>query len=140
MDAAPGDRTYRVTGTQPYFMLAVLVALTAFAPVVLARALRGDHSWFDLIWLGILGWFWFNALDRIAYRIDVHGEAVEFRSIARRRHTCLGRIESISSRQGGVVTIRYDGGRVDLVGAIDGLYDFVGRVKSANPVVRLRGI
>jgi hypothetical protein len=140
MAARPGDRSYRVTGLQPYFMLTVLVGLTAFAPLVLWKALHGDHPWFDLIWLGILVWFWFNALDRVAYRIDLRGDAVEFRSIAHRRRTSLERIESITSRQGGVVTVRYEGGRVDLVGALDGLHDFISRVEAANPAVRLRGV
>ena len=121
-------------------MLAVLVALTAFAPVVVGQALDGKHAWFDVIWLGILVWFWFNALYRIAYRIDVRCDAVEFRSVARRRNTSLARILSISSRPGGVVTIHYDGGRVDLLGAVDGFHDFIGRVKAANPAVRLRGV
>jgi hypothetical protein len=132
------DRSYRISGLQPYGMLAVLVVLTAFAPFVVAS--RANRNWFTIVWLGILAWFWFNALVRAAYRIDVVGEAVEIRSLARCRHTTLSGIRSIKSRQAGFVTIRFDGGRFDLIGAVDGFHDFVTRVKSANPAVELQGV
>jgi hypothetical protein len=138
MTSLPSDRSYRVSGLQPYGMLAVLVVLTAFAPFVVATA--ANRNWFTVVWLGILAWFWFNALVRVEYRIDVAGEAVELRSLARRRQTTFSGIRSIKSRQTGFVTIRFDHGRVDLIGAIDGFHEFIARVKSANPAVELRGV
>jgi hypothetical protein len=135
-------RTYRVSGFQLYFMLAVLVILTATAPLVVLSIFRqGEDTWFAVIWLAILAWFWFNALVRVAHRIDVSGEDVEFRTIARSRRTSLNRIRSIRSSQlGGHATIRFDEGRFDVFGAIDGWHDFITRVKAANPAVELKGI
>jgi hypothetical protein len=140
MNAMLSDRTYRISGIQPHFALGVLILLTAFAPLVLAQAMGGAHALFDLIWLAGLTWFWFNALIRIAYRIDVTGDAVVFKSIARRHRTSLSRIRSMRSRSGGLVTVRWDEGRVDLWGAFDGWHDFVNRVIAANPSVELQGV
>lgn len=93
-----------------------------------------------MIWLAILAWFWFNALFRFAYRIDVSGDTVEFKTLARRRATRLSRIRSIRSGNVGSVVVRFEGGRVDIAGALDGWHDFVTRVKEANPAVELKGV
>ena len=122
MEDFSSERTYRIVGAQPYAMLAVLAILTAASPVA-----------------GI-AWFWYFALFRAAYRIRVAGDGVEFRSLARRRRTPLGAVRSIRSRQIGTATIRFDGGRVDILGSLDGWHDFVNRVEAANPAVELSGV
>ena len=132
-------RTYRISGFQPYFMLLVLVILTAFSPVVALSFLRSG-GWFNLIWLAVLGWFWFNALVRTVYRIDLRGDMVQFKTLATRKETRVDRIRSIRSASVGYVTIRFEGGRVDVVGALDGWHDFVSRVKDGNPAVELKGV
>jgi hypothetical protein len=132
-------RTYRISGFQPYFMLLVLVILTAFSPVVALSFLRSG-GWFNLIWLGVLGWFWFNALFRTVYRIDLRGDMVRFKTLATRKETRFDQIRSIRSVSVGYVTIRFEGGRVDVVGALDGWHDFVSRIKDRNPAVELKGV
>jgi hypothetical protein len=141
VETGQGEREYRVVGFQAYLSLIVLVILTAVgAPLLAGGAFRGSSGLFDLVWLALLAWFWFNALVRYAFRVRVSGDEVEFKSIARTRRTKLALIRSIRSRQRGVVTFRFDGGRVDVLGPLDGLHDFVSRVESANPGVQLRGV
>ncbi len=130
--------TYRISGVQPYFMLLVLAALTAFSPFVLAHAISSG-SWFELIWVAVVLWFWFTTIWRAAYRVDVAGDTVEFRSILWRRGTHLSQIRSIRARGPRYVIVRFEGGRAELYGAIDGWHDFVKRVKAANPTVELKG-
>jgi hypothetical protein len=133
-----GERVYRVSGLQPYLMLVVLAAFTAFSPFVLGHAISSG-SWFELFWVAVVLWFWLTTIWRAAYRIDVAGDTVEFRSILWRRRTPLKQIRSIRARGPRYVIVSFEGGRAELYGAIDGWHDFVKRVKSANPGVELRG-
>jgi hypothetical protein len=133
-----GQHTYRIGRVESLFSLAVLVAITAFAPLVLWHALK-HGSWFEVLWLAILTWFWFNVLFRFAYRITVEGDEVEFKTLARRYRTSMTRIRSISSRSG-MQRIRWEGGRVEIWRTFDGWLDFVTRVKAANPAVELKGV
>jgi len=132
------QRTYRVSGVQSYFMLAVLAMITCAGSA--AVFLAGHMGWFAVAWFGVLGWLWFNALIRVAYRIDVSGEEVTFRSVTRRRQTRISSIHSIRSRQGGMATIRFGTGRVDVIGPVDGWYEFVTLAKTANPACELKGV
>ncbi len=85
------DRTYRSSGLQQHLMLAVLTILTAFTPFVLGHAISSGR-WFELVWVAIVLWFWITTVWRAAYRFDVSGDTVEFRSILWRRRTRLGEL------------------------------------------------
>jgi hypothetical protein len=131
-------RSYRIYGFQPYFMLIGLAVITCVGSATLI--LKGGPAWFEVAWFAVLGWFWFNALVRVSYRIDLAGDDVTFRSIVRRRQTRLSTVSSIRSRQAGLTTIRFSSGRVDVVGPIDGWHEFVTLVKTANPACELKGV
>ena len=133
---ATAARTYRITGVQPYVMLLVLAAATAFAPFVLGHALS-TRSWFELIWVAVVLWFWCTTIWRAAYRIDVTAHTVEFRSLLWRRSIPLGRLRSIRARGSGFAVVRFRGGRVDLYGTVEGWDEFVTRVRAANRHVRV---
>jgi hypothetical protein len=130
--------TYRISGITPYLMFAALLLFTAFVPITLVKFVQ-TGEWFYLAWVAALGWFWFNAL-RTAYRIEVEGDAVTFRTLGGRKLTTLSRVHSIRSTNAGHTTVRFEGGRVDLLGGFDGFHDFVARVKQANPSVELKGV
>jgi hypothetical protein len=135
---ATAARTYRITGLQPYVMLLVLAAATAFAPFVLGHAIS-TRSWSELIWVAVVVWFWCSTIWRAAYRIDVTADTVEFRSILWRRAIPLSRLRSIRGRGSGFAVVRFRGGRVDLYGTVNGWDEFVTRVTAANRHVRLIG-
>ena len=137
MDATAA-RTYRITGLQPYVMLLVLAAATAFAPFVLGHAIS-TRSWFELIWVAVVVWFWLATIWRAAYRIDVTADAVEFRTILWRRVIPVSRLRSIRARGAGFAVVRFRGGRVDLYGIVDGWDEFVARVTAANRHLRVFG-
>lgn len=139
MSAIAADhRTYRISGIQPYLMLFVLAIPTAFSPFVLGHAIS-HRSWFELAWVAVVVWFWVTTIWRAAYRFDVSGDAVEFRTILWRRKTRLDQIHSIRARGPRYVVIRFEGGRAELYGTIDRWRDFVKQVKAANPAVELGG-
>ena len=131
-------RSYRIAGLQPYLMLAGLAVITCVGSTTLI--LHPGPAWFDVGWFAALGWFWFNALVRVAYRIDLVGDDATFRSIVRRRQTRMSEISSIRCRQAGRTTIRFGNGRVDVVGPIDGWHEFVSLVKTANPACERKGV
>jgi hypothetical protein len=130
--------TYRLSGVTPYVMFAGLLLFTAFVPITLVKFAQ-TGEWFYLAWAAAVGWFWFNAL-RTAYRIELEGDQVVFRTLGGRKRTMLPRIRSIRSTNAGYTTVRFDDGRVDLLGGFDGFHDFVTRVKQANPSVVLKGV
>jgi hypothetical protein len=132
------SRTYRVTGTQQYVMLAILTIFTVFTPFVLAHAVSSGN-WFELAWVAVVLWFWVTAIWRAAYRFEVSGDVVEFGTILWRRRTPLQKIRSIRAFGPRYVIVQFEGGRADLYGPIDGWPDFVARVKAANPAVELKG-
>jgi hypothetical protein len=119
-------------------MLLVLAAATAFAPFVLGHAISA-RSWFELIWVAVVFWFWFSTIWRAAYRIDVTDDTIEFRSILWRRAIPVGRLRSIRARGSGFAVVRFRGGRVDLYGTVERWDEFVARVTAANRHVRLSG-
>jgi hypothetical protein len=87
--------TYRFSGVTPYVMFAGLLLFTAFVPITLVKFAQ-TGEWFYLAWAAAVGWFWFNAL-RTAYRIELEGDEVVFRTLGGRKRTMLPRIRSIRS-------------------------------------------
>jgi hypothetical protein len=135
---ATAARTYRITGLQPYVMLLVLSAATAYSPFVLGHALSA-RSWFELVWVGVVLWFWCSTIWRAAYRVDVTADTVEFRSILWRRSIPVSRLRSIRGRGSGFAVVRFRGGRVDFYGTVEGWDEFVTGVRAANRHVNVIG-
>ena len=135
MNAPAAARTYRIGGVQPYLMLLVLAACTAFAPFVLAHAVS-TRSWWELGWALVVICFFLSAVWRAAYRIDVQRGTVEFRSILWRRSVPLRHVRWIRSGPGFAV-VRLRRGTVHVYGTVAGWEDFVGRVRNANTRVRI---
>jgi hypothetical protein len=117
-------------------MLLVLAACAAFSPFVLGHAIS-SRSWFELLWVGVVFWFWCATIWKAAYRIDVTNDTVEFRSILWRRRALLNQIRWIRHGASGFAVVRFEGGSISLYGAVEGWQDFVKRVKDANGSVRV---
>jgi hypothetical protein len=128
--------TYQTSGMNRVFMLAVLSTITAFSPLVLLSA--SDEP-FLIAWLAILVFFWYVMLYRLAHEIRIENSTATFRGLVRRSTVPLHRISRLHGRSN-VLTVRWERGRVDLLLPVDGLSDFVNRVKAANPAVELVGI
>jgi hypothetical protein len=135
VNATAAARTYRIGGIQPYLMLLVLAACAVFAPFVLGHAIS-SRSWFELLWVGIVLWFWCKTIWKAAYRIDVLNDAVEFRSILWRRRAALSQIRWIR-HSASFAVVRFEGGSVLLYGAVEGWQDFVRCVRAANGSARV---
>jgi hypothetical protein len=130
------EHTYRSARINRVFMFAVLGAITAFSPLV---AFSARQEPFLVVWLAILGFFWYVMLYRLAHEIRLGNGTATFRGLVRHSKVPVQRISRLQVR-GNVLTVRWERGRVDLLFPIDGLHDFVKRVKAANPTVELVGI
>jgi hypothetical protein len=136
VNATAAARTYRIGGIQPYVMLLVLAGCTAFALYLLGHA-SSSGSWFELAWAGIVLWLWCSTIWRAAYRIDVRGDVVEFRSILWRRRFSLHEIRWIRYGRSGFAVVRLEGGVIPLYGSVDGWDDFLRRVKRVNATAQV---
>ncbi len=136
VNATAAARTYRIGGLQPYVMALVLAACAAFSPFVLGHAIS-SRSWLELGWVGVVVWFWCTTVWSAAYRIDVANDTVEFRFILWRRRVSLSKIRWIRSAGPGFAVVHFEGGTVQLYGAVDDWHDFVSQVRRANPALRL---
>jgi len=137
-----GPSVYRI-GSYAYLFLAVVVFFTligflAFLPDAMRNA---DDRLFAAIWLGILGWFWFNIL-RTPYeaRISPDG-SVRFRGLARTVIVAAADIREIRGLSGGYgMMIGHASGRIWLRMGFTENFQFLTRIRQLNPSVRFRGI
>ena len=96
---------------------------------------------FGIVWLGIVGWYWFWVLS-MPHTITVSESGnVEFISVIRTRRTTFRDIKSIKpySSQFGFLIVRTGGGKIRILNQFDGFHDFILRLKTASPAVELRG-
>jgi hypothetical protein len=107
-------------------MLAVLVGCVAFVPFAVASGLR-----LAFVWAALVGWLVCSALWKAAYRIDVSGDTIEFRTLLLRRSFPLGHVRWVrGSRSFAVVRLRH--ATLHLYGAVGDWDDFVASVRRAN--------
>jgi hypothetical protein len=99
-----------------------LVIFAAFVPIGFVEFFGTDERFF-LVWAVLVVCGLVHALFRMPYRIDLDGDEVEFRMLARTQRTRISRIRSIRGNDG-AVTIRFDDGSVELADAFDDFYDF----------------
>jgi hypothetical protein len=115
-----------------------LIGFLAFLPDAMRNA---DDRLFAAIWLGILGWFWFNIL-RTPYeaRISPDG-SVRFRGLARTVVVAAADIREIRGLSGGYgMMIGHASGRLWLRMGFTENFQFLTRIRQLNPSVRFRGI
>ena len=135
MNATAAARTFRIGGFQPYAMLLVLMGCAVFAPVVVAHALS-TRSWWQLGWAALVVWFSCSVVWRAAYRIDVRGDRLEFRSMLWHRSVRVRDVRWIRTGRGFAV-IRLRRATVHVYGPAEGWDEFVGYVRTANRRVRV---
>ncbi len=143
-----GPIRYRMTGLMPWFCLPILGLITAlgFPLVVVGIATGSPPLWFGLVWLGALGWMWFQALVGINFEVTLWPDdgRLQFRSVLRTRQAAIADLTSVAPSYGGMnpllVTFRYRGGSVQVPRTLDGWYDLITRVRNDNPTVQLQGV
>jgi hypothetical protein len=135
VNAPAAARTYRIGGIQPYLMLLVLAACTAFSPFVLTHAIS-NRSWLELGWAAVVIWIFGGTVWRAAYRIDLQNELVEFRGLLWRQVVPLRHVKWIRCGHGFAV-VRLRRGTVHVYGAVEGWDDFISRARRANARLRV---
>jgi len=135
VNAPAAARTYRIGGIQPYLMLLVLAACTAFSPFVLTHAIS-TRSWLELGWAAVVIWIFGGTVWRAAYRIDLQNELVEFRGLLWRQVVPLRHVKWIRCGHGFAV-VRLRRGTVHVYGAVEGWDDFISRARRANARLRV---
>jgi hypothetical protein len=94
-----------------------------------------------ILWLGIVGWYWYWILS-MPHTIGVSESGnVEFIGVTRTRRTTLREIKSIKpyTAQFGFLLVKTGSGKIRILNQFDGFHDFIIRLKTANPAVELRG-
>lgn len=140
-DGSPGDhRTYRITSASAYAQLVGPFVLLLALPIAIWQAITTPEvAWFLLPWCALALWTWSRAGLLTAYRIDVVGSAITFKTLVSTHSTSLDQIRSIKSRHGHY-RVAWDARKVWVIAPMDDWHDFVTRVKSANPAVQLSGV
>jgi hypothetical protein len=140
MDATD-SHTYRITSAYAYLQLFGPFLILLAAPIAAWQAITTPSAaWFLVIWSGVALWGAYRTAFRTAYRINLSGDSITFKTLATTTAVNLDQIQSIKSRQARYVTVSWDGGKVWVVGPMNDWYDFVTRVKTANPAVQLSGV
>lgn len=93
------------------------------------------------VWLGVLAWVWYAYL-RIPYAIGWReDDTIEIRSPLRRLTLTPQEIVAIKGMflSPGFLRLKHSGGTVRLMAQMDGLHEFISRVRAANPAVEVKG-
>ena len=127
-------------------MVGILGLLTLVAPLFVWEAIRSGNSGqigFMAIWLAVLGRGLYEVLYRVALSIEMTDDgACRFRAPLRVASCRASEITEIKASvfRGNYVTVRWGGGFVRILTPLNGMHDFVSRVKVASPSVALRGV
>ncbi|MDX6524488.1 MAG: hypothetical protein QOI17_2001 [Gaiellales bacterium] len=127
-------------------MVAILGLLTLVAPLFVWEAIRSGNSGqigFITIWVAILGRGLYEVLYRVALSVEMTDDAAcRFRAPLRVTSCRASEITEIKANVFGrnYVTVRWGGGSMRIMTPVDGMHDFVSRVKDASPSVALRGV
>jgi hypothetical protein len=140
---AGSSATYVTTGLTRWFGLVFPFVFIVGIGLALREVVTGaGPGWFLLPWCVGAAWGVYQGAFRTVRRIDVRGTSVVFTTtFGRRFETTLTQIDPIRARRQSVsYAVRYDGGKLTIGGPMNGWYDFVSRVKAANPAVELWGV
>ena len=112
-------------------MLAVLAGCVAFVPFAVSSGLR-----LGLAWAALVLWLVCSVLWKAAYRIDVSGDTIEFRTLLLRRRFPLRHVRWVrGSRSFAVVRLRH--ATLHLYGAVGDWDGLIASMRQANRRVRI---
>ena len=139
-------KTYKVIPVNLVFLYALLGFLTLIGVFAGYQGLvqpeaPGALRLIGIVWFGVLAWIWYFYL-RIPVAITWRDEGVlEFKSPIRTIEVPVAEIIAIKSLplSWGFIRITYKGGSLRLINQITGLYELIGAVKAANPLVEIKG-
>ena len=139
-------KTYKVIPLNLIFLYALLGFLTLIAAFVGYQGLMrpqamGALRFIEIAWFVVLAWIWYYYL-RIPMAITWREEGVlTFKSPIRTIEVPVAEIIAIKSLplSWGFIRITYKGGSLRLINQITGLYELIGAVKAANPLVEIKG-
>jgi hypothetical protein len=137
--------TYRITTGPAIFWTAGYVALLLFAVIeVLPRwiLLPSDsfEFWFLGFWCLAVAWGWYGYLTT-PFELRIANGRIFFRSWLRRRQIEASAITVTKSPFfWHVIRIRFTGGTLVVPAQIEGLYEFLSRLKKLNPTVEIQGL
>jgi len=139
-------KTYKVVPLNLIFLYALLGFLTLIGVFVGYQGFKrpealGALHLIEIVWFVVLAWIWYYYL-RIPVAITWREEGVlEFKSPIRTIAVPVDEIIAIKAvpLSWGVIRITYKGGSLRLINQITGLYELIGAVKAANPLVEIKG-
>ena len=139
-------KTYKVIPLNLIFLYALLGFLTLIGVFVGYQGFMrpqafGALSLIEIVWFVVLAWIWYYYL-RIPVAITWREEGVlTFKSPIRTIKVPVAEIIAIKAvpLSWGVIRITYKGGSLRLINQITGLYELIGAVKAANPLVEIKG-
>jgi hypothetical protein len=121
--------------------LFTIVGLLLVSGVFPSAEGHGPPRFFGILWLGMVGWYWYWILS-FPHKITASetGEII-FISLLRRRTVFGAEIESIKPdrAQFGFLVVRTANRKIRLLNQFDGFHDFIINLKAMNPTVELRG-
>src|SRR5262245_11912472 len=134
----------RVYGVESfaYLFVAVVVLFTVvgFALVLPDAIGNSENAPFDIFWLAVLGWFWFNIL-RSPYRVTLQEDRLDIRCLARRLSipvSAVTEVRRLEFRSG--VLLNSTQGRVWFRAYPNDMFDLLTRLRQINPDIRIRGV
>jgi hypothetical protein len=136
--------TYRLSRQILVFLYGLLAFMTLLGLVLVLNVVlrggdRGPQSVVLVLWLGVLAWVWYAYL-RIPYAIHWPEDGtIEITSPLRRLTLAPRDIVSLKGMflSPGFLKLRHTGGKIILLAQMDGLHEFIIRVKAANPQVEV---
>jgi hypothetical protein len=139
-------KTYKVIPLNLIFLYVLLGFLTLIGAFVgyqgfMRPQTPGALRLIEIVWFGILVWIWYYYL-RIPVAITWREEGIlTFKSPIRTIEVPVDEIIAIKAvpLSWGFIRITYKGGSLRLINQITGLYELIGAVKAANPMVEIKG-
>ncbi len=139
--------TYRTARGTLIFHFSLLVILTIFVgPMVMAQLpklyeSRLPMAIFAAAWVFALLWAWYVYLSTPFEITCRPGEPIVFRAMLRRTALEPKDITSITTGPfSPVIRLAHTRGTVSLLGQMDGFHEFLGRIKTENGAVVIRGL
>jgi len=138
--------TYRVRTSALVFSWALLVAIWLFSLLVLAifQYKAGPYEppmIFSIIWFGAITWGVHFVL-RMPFETTLRADGtLAFRGILGRAVINIHEIKSVEAAPfgGPYLYVKHQRGKITMQRDIDGLYELIGKLKSLNPGIAVKG-
>ena len=139
-------KTYKVSRSILIFIYGLLGFVSLIGAIVVFQSFRSGVGQFPaqpflILWAGMLVWIWY-IYARIPVAITWREEGVlTFKSLIRTTEVPVDDIIAIKAAplSWGFIRITYKGGSLRIINQITGLYELIGAVKAANPLVEIKG-